>query len=157
MADEKDRWTFNDGRVLTFSPTFGADIAGGEATSGEIMAAAAMMIRLDDQPLEPVRWLNLADQAPESRQDELHPTGRCTCGGEGRCEWCHRACEACQGDCYETPCEVCGSTGYRPEADYEALGYQETEAYETELESAANVARYFHLTVDILAFEHWRR
>lgn len=22
--------------------------------------------------------------------DPLHPTGRCTCAGEGRCEWCRR-------------------------------------------------------------------
>lgn len=27
--------------------------------------------------------------------DELHPLGRCTCGGEGRCDWCQRACPAC--------------------------------------------------------------
>jgi hypothetical protein len=230
------------------------------------MAAAAMMIRVDDEPLEPVAWMNLADQAPEAAvadekkgdfrllgvdemvdfgpeqasmtektlaelaewqhkaghdwmdaapahvtarareikrrriaeadrdakgwkrsmlasilaeqglgnladavmavpledisldyQDELHPTGRCTCGGEGRCEWCHRICEVCMGDCYETSCGACGSAGYRPEPDYEALGYPETEAYETELESAANVARYFCLTVDLLAFEHWSR
>lgn len=24
--------------------------------------------------------------------DELHPTGRCTCGGEGRCPWCLELC-----------------------------------------------------------------
>ncbi len=23
--------------------------------------------------------------------DPLHPTGRCTCAGEGRCGWCHAA------------------------------------------------------------------
>ncbi len=26
--------------------------------------------------------------ATDTTNDPLHPTGRCTCGGEGRCEWC---------------------------------------------------------------------
>lgn len=30
--------------------------------------------------------------------DPLHPTGRCTCTGESRCEWCQRICRRCHGD-----------------------------------------------------------
>ncbi len=67
--------------------------------------------------------------------DLLHPTGRCTCGGEGECEWCKGLCPACLGDCYETQCPVCDSTGWRPDEpelpDYGALGYPETEVRNT--------------------------
>jgi hypothetical protein len=60
--------------------------------------------------------------------DELHPTGRCTCGGEGLCAWCQEICERCMGDCYEYPCNACNSTGLKDGGvDYEALGYPETE------------------------------
>ncbi|RPJ39921.1 MAG: hypothetical protein EHM35_00965 [Planctomycetaceae bacterium] len=66
--------------------------------------------------------------------DELHPTGRCTCGGEGNCQWCQRVCPVCLGDCMDTHCDACDSTGWaflEPQApDYEALGYQETEITE---------------------------
>ncbi|MBZ4371498.1 hypothetical protein [Corallococcus sp. AS-1-6] len=27
----------------------------------------------------------------------LHPSGRCTCAGEGQCEWCRARCDACGG------------------------------------------------------------
>ncbi len=27
----------------------------------------------------------------------LHPTGSCTCGGEGSCEWCQGICARCGG------------------------------------------------------------
>lgn len=45
--------------------------------------------------------------APEI--DPLHPTGRCTCSGEGRCDWCILACPGCsfrRCDCQCDP-EVC--------------------------------------------------
>jgi hypothetical protein len=30
--------------------------------------------------------------------DALHPNGRCTCHGDGRCEWCKGICTTCGGD-----------------------------------------------------------
>ncbi len=30
--------------------------------------------------------------------DPLHPYGRCTCTGEGRCAYCQLACPVCMGD-----------------------------------------------------------
>ena len=38
-------------------------------------------------------WLYVDVPVP----DPLHPTGRCTCAGEGRCEWCRK---------YEEPCSL---------------------------------------------------
>lgn len=82
---------------------------------------------------------------------DIHGTGRCTCGGEGRCAWCQEICDRCQGDGWDTlhldtPCRHCNGTGYADglkltmderaakvaairadEPDYEALGYTETE------------------------------
>lgn len=50
--------------------------------------------------------------------DALHPTGRCTCGGQGECEWCM------------SHCVHCGSSTWPHDesepGDYEALGYPET-------------------------------
>lgn len=30
-----------------------------------------------------------------SGEDQLHPSGRCTCAGEGECEWCRTHCAHC--------------------------------------------------------------
>lgn len=109
-------------------------------------------------------------------EDPLHPLGRCTCGGEGRCEWCQRRCPDCgeftiyHGDrCLEnavslrarikTLHQALRDVGYpgraevrvgpreqwdeypprgrqwpEPEADYEALGYPETQLGPSTLE-----------------------
>lgn len=32
---------------------------------------------------------------PVDAEATLHPTGRCTCGGEGRCPWCLSHCDHC--------------------------------------------------------------
>lgn len=40
-----------------------------------------------------------------------------------------------------------------PTDDYEALGYPETDIFETDLDCFASVARYFYGTIDLLAFE----
>jgi len=100
--------------------------------------------------------------------DGIHGTGRCTCGGEGRCAWCQEICERCFGDgtvaLDGAPCEACNGTGYADgleltmeeraakieairadEADYAALGYPETEITES-------LTGYFDdavLTVDV--------
>lgn len=34
--------------------------------------------------------------------DLLHPIGRCTCFGEGRCEWCIRAAKSEDADMAES-------------------------------------------------------
>jgi len=88
--------------------------------------------------------------------DPLHPTGRCTCGGEGRCAWCQEVCACCGGiGVSDEPwysCEECNGTGYADglelpaegraakieairagDVDYEALGYPETKIEETDL------------------------
>ena len=87
--------------------------------------------------------------------EALHPTGRCTCGGEGQCEWCSRPCPACgvptieHGDTcisMQRTCDRCGGLqnvflmrhgwacdfclGGDTLPDYEALGYPETEITE---------------------------
>lgn len=36
-------------------------------------------------------------EPPHTAPDPLHPTGRCTCGGEGSCEWCMSHCDHCGG------------------------------------------------------------
>ncbi len=51
--------------------------------------------------------------------DELHPTGRCTCGGEGQCDWCMSHCIYCGSSVWPH------DEGELP--DYEALGYPETD------------------------------
>ena len=53
--------------------------------------------------------------------DPLHPTGRCTCGGEGSCEWCLSHCIYCGSTVW--PCDEDSAL------DYEALGYPETELW----------------------------
>lgn len=42
--------------------------------------------------------------------DPLHPTGRCSCGGEGRCDWCKVPCEDCSYPRAVCTCqpEACG-------------------------------------------------
>lgn len=55
----------------------------------------------------------------------LHPTGRCTCAGEGECEWCQSHCLECgmalrddecpncsdKPDPMDEPCPYCGEAG----------------------------------------------
>lgn len=64
--------------------------------------------------------------------DALHPTGRCTCGGQGECEWCM------------SHCVHCGSSTWPHDesepGDYEALGYPETEARTVDLSAYYVVA-----------------
>ena len=36
-----------------------------------------------------------ADDRRAQAPDLLHPYGRCSCGGEGRCDWCRLPCGAC--------------------------------------------------------------
>lgn len=110
------RWTFASGRTLTFTGEFG----------GEYRSA----VRLGPKEL----W--------ETLEDPLHPLGRCTCGGEGRCEWCTR------------PCPTCGElTAYHGdkclEDDYEALGYPETEAgYEHRPELLETILSTVHACIE---------
>lgn len=64
----------------------------------------------------------------ELSDDPLHPTGRCTCGGEGRCEWCQKICQTCGGDGVGEEawlaCGDCLGTGWRPDGDRRALELQ---------------------------------
>ena len=59
--------------------------------------------RVDAQPVEPApRYDEVFEQGTAwldslAGGDPLHPTGRCTCHGEGRCEWCRK---------YEEPCSL---------------------------------------------------
>jgi hypothetical protein len=51
-----------------------------------------------------------AEYTPKSETDHaLHPTGRCTCAGEGRCEWCRTICPVCGGG--DVRCPSCDGTG----------------------------------------------
>ncbi len=63
-------------------------------------------------------WRELVKSTRPVELDQLHPTGRCTCGGSGDCEWCM------------SHCLYCGSSVWPHDedeaADYEALGYPET-------------------------------
>src|SRR5512139_403655 len=93
---------------------------------------------------------------------DIHPTGRCTCGGEGRCAWCSRPCPACgvptieHGDTcisMQRACSRCGGLenvlllvhgwvcdfclGGDRMPEYEALGYPETGFGECDLDHAA--------------------
>lgn len=98
--------------------------------------------------------------------DGIHGTGRCTCGGEGRCAWCQEICQRCLGEgesVFIEPsghqCEACNGTGYADgleltmeergakiaairadECDYAALGYPETGVTEIDLVSPYSVA-----------------
>lgn len=38
---------------------------------------------------------------------------KCSCAGEGTCNWCQKICPECQGDCYDISCIYCDSTGWR--------------------------------------------
>ena len=63
-------------------------------------------------------WRELMAFTKPAEFDPLHPTGRCTCGGEGDCEWCMSHCLYCGSSTWpHDECEV---------ADYEAMGYPET-------------------------------
>lgn len=96
----------------------------------------------------------------DSLPSDIHGTGRCTCGGEGRCAWCQEICQRCQGDGLGNDawliCDDCNGTGYADglalsmeeraakiaairaeEADYAALGYPETECARADLDYAA--------------------
>ena len=57
--------------------------------------------------------------------DLLHPTGRCTCAGERRCEWCKRICRECDGDGRDFPgtgpCRRCMGSGWEPLGPGEVL------------------------------------
>ncbi len=41
----------------------------------------------------------------------MHPTGACTCGGEGECEWCEDHCISCGSELSGEPCRPCSGTG----------------------------------------------
>ncbi len=53
------------------------------------------------QGIEPCRYCGApvpvaaGTSAPVDVEATLHPTGRCTCGGEGRCPWCLSHCDHC--------------------------------------------------------------
>lgn len=64
--------------------------------------------------------------------DPLHPTGRCTCGGDGACEWCLSHCIHCGS--YAWPFDEADME------DYEALGYKETVVTEAHLDNPFSLA-----------------
>lgn len=45
------------------------------------------------------------EQAKGREPDPLHPRGRCTCSGEGRCYWCRTTCRMCGVEVPDTCCE----------------------------------------------------
>jgi hypothetical protein len=47
----------------------------------------AVRAHLERRPV-PTRFLPPVSAAEAESSDPLHPTGRCRCGGEGRCDWC---------------------------------------------------------------------
>lgn len=50
----------------------------------------------------------LATVSPEARSANelvLHPTGHCTCGGEGDCDWCRTPCSGCGEARFSCACE----------------------------------------------------
>jgi len=72
----------------------------------------------------------IADQA-------LHPTGRCTCAGEGTCEWCQTHCVHCgsalqdvrelgYGTCphCDEPCGLCGASRLEHEENKASASHQ---------------------------------
>lgn len=106
---------------------------------------------------------------------KLHPTGRCTCGGEGRCAWCSRPCPACgvptieHGDTcisMQRACSRCGGLqnvlllhygwvcdfclGGDRMPDYEALGYPETACGNSRLDEIAWLAGFFQRAVEAI-------
>lgn len=148
MSDEKKAW--DAGADIPKEPTERLIIAG----SGGRM--------WESEPMP----MGTFDSLRAAAESSLHPTGRCTCGGEGRCAWCDEICPTCLGSCVgDEPwlvCEFCGGTGYADGmyltaeqraakvadiradvADYEALGYLETETGEVfELDHAAWLVRF---------------
>jgi hypothetical protein len=71
------------------------------------------------------------------------------------------ACVVCgaMGDLQRSPvgwqCERCLLSEDLVETPvYEALGYPETDVYETDLDGVARVVRYFAGSIDCLAYEH---
>lgn len=70
--------------------------------------------------------------ADQREEDPLHPTGRCTCGGEGRCEWCMVPCEGCR---YPRAVCIC-------EPDPEACSCEESEALKDELKECRQLLDY---------------
>lgn len=134
-----NKWIFKSGGTITFTRQSPEDAEYRSAYDTAPWDAGA------DIPAEPTEQLIIAGSGGRMWKSEpvpmgtfdalravaesaLHPTGRCTCGGEGRCAWCQEICERCMGDCYEYPCNACNSTGLKDGGvDYEALGYPETE------------------------------
>ncbi|HEY0881980.1 MAG TPA: hypothetical protein VGD87_10645 [Archangium sp.] len=57
----------------------------------------------------------------EAAHKALHPNGACTCGGEGKCEWCKTICSHCGGDGLEPaaprPLSVRDITGRDPRGE----------------------------------------
>ena len=68
----------------------------------------------------------------------LHPYGKCTCHGEGHCEWHQGICETCLGEGLHPsgtniPCEDCDGSGRKnAEADWKRAEEQRL-ALETKL------------------------
>ena len=58
----------------------------------------------------PVRFLNAEESArlralAEAQGHILHPFGRCTCAGEGTCEWCRLPCKSCGEGAWKCLCK----------------------------------------------------
>lgn len=132
MSDEKKAW--DAGADIPEEPTERLIIAG---SGGRMWESGPMP-------------MGTFDSLRAAAESSLHPTGRCTCGGEGRCAWCQEICRECMGSCVGDEawlvCEACNGTGYTDGvvltteeraakvaairadvADYEALGYPETD------------------------------
>ncbi len=75
--------------VATFAPMGGypnVDRPRGPAVAQEAGEVAARFNETSAEVLSPPVDFNLYESLHQI--DALHPTGRCTCGGEGRCAWC---------------------------------------------------------------------
>jgi endonuclease III len=68
------------------------------------------LLTSDPETLEQVRSF-FEQKIWEEIDDPLHPFGRCTCAGEGKCEWCQRLCPECAGG----GCDVCKFDGWKAE------------------------------------------